>query len=112
MEDDEHEANSTETDIVGIVSINPLISLCLGFTYFFKSPTTFLNKRRTYTNKKIYRKEVEQSPRLKNHSRETTLFCKTTDAMIPETIATTKFTLDKFSIHYLRTYVHTYLARA
>ena len=44
MEDDEHEANSTETDIVGIISINPLISLCLGFTYFFKSPITFFNK--------------------------------------------------------------------
>ena len=36
MENDEHEVNLTETDIVGIVSINPLISLCLGFTYFSK----------------------------------------------------------------------------
>ena len=42
MEEDEHEANSTETDIVGIISINPLISLCLGFIYFFKSPIIFL----------------------------------------------------------------------
>ena len=41
MEDDEHEANSTETDIVGIIPINPLISLCLGFTYFFQKSYNF-----------------------------------------------------------------------